>query len=409
MRQSSSENDSPKVVGVLAEFDGPETLVAAARAVRQAGYTSYEAYSPFPVHGLDAALGRRRTRLPWLVFGGGVAGGVGGLALQWWTNAIAYPYEISGKPLFSLPANIPIMFELIILLAALAAFGGCLAFSGLPQLFHPLFHAKKFGRVTTDAFFLSIDATDPKFDEAATGELLRSLGAVDSEMYHHPDTPRKLPGVIVAAVVVLATLALLPPALVAKVRFQTKKTPLVHPVLDMDDQPRYDPQEANPLFDDDRGMRPPVEGTIAADEPVDNPHLLEGRIDGQPAATFPLPVTMRRMQRGRERFDIYCSPCHGLAGDGDGMVSQRAFEREEPGWVRPLSVHNDSVREQPVGRIFQTITEGRRTMPSYASQISVQDRWAIVLYVRALQRSRKATIEDVRGEQDRELLRSHLQ
>ena len=101
------------------------------------------------------------------------------------------------------------------------------------------------------------------------------------------------------------------------------------------------------------------------------------------------------MQRGRERYEIFCATCHGLAGDGDGITSELAFEREEPTWVPPLSVHNPTVRQQPVGQIFKTISEGIRTMPGYRSQIPVEDRWAIVLYVRALQRSRHATIDDV--------------
>jgi mono/diheme cytochrome c family protein len=101
------------------------------------------------------------------------------------------------------------------------------------------------------------------------------------------------------------------------------------------------------------------------------------------------------MLRGRERFGIYCATCHGLSGDGDGVTSQLAFDREEPKWVRPLSLHSPSVVSQPVGQLFQTISDGIRTMPSYRSQISIEDRWAIVLYVRALQRSRTATLNDV--------------
>jgi mono/diheme cytochrome c family protein len=401
---STPDVDTPQVAGILAEFDDPEALKAGAAGARRAGYTRFEAYSPFPVHGIDAAMGRRRTALPWLVLAGGIGGGLVALGLQWWTNAVDYPHIISGKPLFSLPANIPITFELIILLSARAAFGGGLVLSGLPRLFHPLVGSTKFRRVTTDAFFLTVEADDPKFDEAATAELLRSLGAGDVEVYHRPQTRRKIPGLLVSGVVVLIALALLPPLWIAQVRYSRKSSPRVHVVSDMDFQPKYLPQQASPLFADGRGMRPPVEGAVAVDQRIDDDHFLAGEVDGQPATEFPLPVTPELMRRGRPRYDIYCATCHGLAGEGDGITSQLAFEREEPKWVRPLAMHDPSVREQPVGKLFKTISDGVRrtvgdttnlTMPSYASQIPVEDRWAIVLYVRALQRSQNATIEDV--------------
>ena len=136
-------------------------------------------------------------------------------------------------------------------------------------------------------------------------------------------------------------------------------------------------------------------GTIAADQIIDNTHLIQGQINGQPATTFPMRVTMKMAQRGRERFDIFCATCHGLGGDGDGLISQKAFQRMEPKWIPAQSMHVDLVRDQSVGELFKTISEGKNTMPGYAPQIPVADRWAIVLYIRALQRSRLATIEDV--------------
>ena len=385
----------PELYGLLVDFDNVDDLVVAAGRVRDAGYEKWDVHTPFPVHGLDDAMGVRATRLPYVVLLAGIAGAGGTLLLQWWTNAIDYPYIVSGKPLFSLPANIPITFELIILFSALAAFGGGLALSNLPELFHPLLANRRFRRATTDGFFLGVDAADPQFDEAKTAEVLRSLGAGNVEIVHRPETSRKLPTVIVSAVAVLIALALLPPMLAAKVRFARKASPRIHPISDMDFQPKYLPQQSSPLFTDGRSMRPPIAGTVAVDQRIDDPHWLLGETEGQPATTFPLPVTAELVQRGRERYEIFCATCHGLAGDGDGITSELAFEREEPTWVPPLSVHNPTVRQQPVGQIFKTISEGIRTMPGYRSQIPVEDRWAIVLYVRALQRSRHATIDDV--------------
>ncbi len=398
MDPSTEQPDSPQVAGVLAEFDGPESLKAAAAGARREGYARFEAYSPFPVHGIDRAMGRRRTGLPWLVLAGGICGGLAALGLQWWTNAVDYPYIISGKPLFGVPAAVPVAFELIILLSALAAFGGCLVLSGLPEWFHPLAGSQKFRRATTDGFFLAIEAADEKFDKEATLRWARSLGAADVEVYEHPETQRKIPGVVIGGVAVLFALALIPPLAIAQIRYSRKSSPRIHLVADMDAQPKYLPQQASGLFDDGRTMRPPIKGTVAVDDLIDAGHLLRGEVDGQPATTFPMPVTDELMQRGRERYDIFCATCHGLAGDGDGMTSQLAYGREkETKWVRPTPLLDQTIREQSVGALYQTITDGMQrgegaeatiTMPSYASQIPVEDRWAIVLYMRALQRSR---------------------
>jgi len=164
--------DGRPVWGLLAEFATPDDLVHAAASVRDAGYTRWDAHTPFPVHGLDGAMGIRSTRLPYLVLAAAVAGATGGLVMQWWMNAVDYPLIISGKPFNSLPASIPVTFELTVLFAALTAFFGMLVANALPRFHHPLFASQAFRRVTTDAFFLAIEAKDPRFDRAATERLL---------------------------------------------------------------------------------------------------------------------------------------------------------------------------------------------------------------------------------------------
>ncbi len=395
-------------MGILAEFSGPESLKAVAAELRQAGYARFEAYSPYPVHGLYEATGRRRTLLPWLVMLGGTAGCLAAILLQWWTNAVDYPYIISGKPPFSLPANVPIAFELLILFGALAAFGGVMVLCNLPEPYHPLFGCAEFRRASADAFFLSIDAADPLFDLKGTADLLRALGAASAEPYSRPQTERRVPGYVKATIALLLAAALAPPAYIAQVRFSRKSSPRLHLVLDMDFQPKYLPQQHSPLFADGRAMRPPVAGTIAAGAAIDDAHLLRGETGGQPAELFPMPVTMELMERGRREYDIFCATCHGLTGDGDGATSQVVvLEREEPKWIRPLSLHLPTVRSQPAGQLYQTIADGVRTMPSYASQIPVEDRWAIILYIRALQRSREGTLNDVPEELRKQLESIH--
>jgi mono/diheme cytochrome c family protein len=149
------------------------------------------------------------------------------------------------------------------------------------------------------------------------------------------------------------------------------------------------------MFADRRAMRPPVDGTIPQEEVLGEPALTTGKVEGSWVDAIPIEVDLALMRRGRERFDIYCSPCHGLAGFGDGMVAKRADELQEGTWTPPSSFHTDLVRGRPVGHIFNTISNGIRNMPAYGPQIPVEDRWAIVAYVRALQRSQHATVDDV--------------
>jgi len=161
--------------GLLAEFPDVPTILRAARGVRDAGFSCWDAHTPFPVHGLNEAMGLAPTRLPWAVFGAGLTGAAGAVLLQWWTNAVDYPYDISGKPFWSLPAHIPVAFEGAILLAAITAFLGMLAW------FHPAFRSPRFARATDDRFFITVESGDPRFDPDATRALLLSLGATSVE------------------------------------------------------------------------------------------------------------------------------------------------------------------------------------------------------------------------------------
>lgn len=383
-----NDQQPQRLAGLLAEFDDPRTLVAAAARVRDLGYRRWDCYSPFPVHGIDRAMGIRPTILPWLVLGAGFAGCAVALLMQWWMNAVDYPLVISGKPLFSLPASIPVTFELIVLFSALMVFVGVLGLNQLPEFAHHVFTNRRFARATTDGFFLGIDASDPRFNALSTREFLETLGARSVEECHEPAGrrfPKGLYWIATAAVLI----ALLPPLAIAKARLTTSTKPRIHPIQDMDAQPRYQTQAAGPLFADGRAMRPAPAGTIAQGELQDNPAFFEGLADGKPVTQFPVPLTEAMMRRGCERFNIYCSTCHGLDGSGDGPTTLRALERGDPGWIK-RSLHDEAVRKQPVGQIFQTITRGANTMPSYAAQIPADDRWAIVAYVRALLRSRTA-------------------
>jgi mono/diheme cytochrome c family protein len=159
----------------------------------------------------------------------------------------------------------------------------------------------------------------------------------------------------------------------------------------MHDQPKYTPYKPSQFFADSRSARPSIEGTVAQGQLNEDELLYTGRIGGQPATVFPFPVDMPLMARGRQRYDIYCSPCHGLTGEGDGMVVQR-------GYRRPPSFNIDRLRQAPPGHLYDVMTNGFGAMPDYAAQIPVRDRWAIAAYIRALQLSQYATAAELSPE-----------
>ena len=169
--------EAPRPYGVIAEFPSPETLLHAIHETRGAGYEIIEAYTPFPIEEVWEAIGHPPSKVPLLVLIGGILGCVGGYSLCVWTSAIDYPINIGGRPFHSWPAFIPVTFEVGILFGALGAVFGMFALNRLPMHSHPLFKSRIFERVTDDAFFISIESWDPKFDPSATGKLLESLGA----------------------------------------------------------------------------------------------------------------------------------------------------------------------------------------------------------------------------------------
>lgn len=156
----------------------------------------------------------------------------------------------------------------------------------------------------------------------------------------------------------------------------------------MANQPRYDPLEPSDFFADGMAARPRIAGTIARGEITDNPFFDTGKINGQVADGFPMPVTMDLINRGHDRFDIYCAQCHGRVGDGNGMIPSR-------GYRRPPSFHTETLRTATSGHFFDVMTNGFGAMPPYGTMIPPQDRWAIAAYIRALQLSQNGTVADV--------------
>ncbi len=170
--------------GLLAEFADPAALYRAARATSEAGYSKFDTHSPFPIHGMDGAMGMGNSKVGFITAGGAATGLALATWMQWWMGAVDYPINISGKPFFAIEPSIPIMFELTILFAAIATVLGMFGLNGLPRHYNPLFYSKSFARVTDDAFFLHIAARDARFDLDATRHFLSGLGATDVEVIH---------------------------------------------------------------------------------------------------------------------------------------------------------------------------------------------------------------------------------
>jgi mono/diheme cytochrome c family protein len=397
-KQPSAKPGPAPVHGLLAEYDTPPQLIHAAKKIRAAGFTKWDTYSPFAVHGIDDAMGIKMTILPWFTLGAGLTGLATAILLQWWTNGYDYPWIISGKPFWSIPANVPIMFELTVLLSAVTTLVGMLMLNNLPEPSHPLDQVRRFARVTDDKFFLMILASDPKFDAEDTPALLESTHPVAVEAVKEDRvTEDKMPSGLVYTLIIVAVASVVPFALAAKARYTKSESTRIHIIQDMDSQPKYKAQRENPFFADNRADRPAIDGTVAVGDARDDDHFYKGKVGGEWARTFPseIALTEATMDRGRQRFGIYCTPCHGQVGQGDGMIAKRADQLAQGTWVPPSNITQANLRDMSVGELFNSITNGVRNMPGYGPQIKTEDRWAILMYVRALQRSRSGSLNDL--------------
>ncbi len=462
MSSEVNNSERQKLVGVLGQFDDPHSLLHACEALRDSGVKKMDAYTPYPVHGIEKAIGIPRTILPWIVLVVAIGGFALGLGMQWYTNATeellpkwsGYEFKISGKPMFSLPANIPVTFEVIVLSSAFAAFFGMLILNGLPRLANPLHRISRFKRVTNDKFFLMVDADDDQFDNQQLRNNLSDWGASDVEEVYEDLTDHQLPAFLKTVAVLALVLMLIPPALIFRARGMTYTQTRLHVVPDMDFQYKFKTQTLGPLafngaiddyfFVDERAQLPPVPGTVSRSDTsgdieffrgiqagsdlhssLATPAVLAsnrvGRQDPQETSgqqetagdptmaaaanepawvtTIPaqVPVTRETILRGQRQFNIYCTVCHGYSGDGDGLANNRAVALSASGdaaWTEAKSLYDPTVVEQPVGRLYDTITNGRSTMGPYATRISPEDRWAIVLYIKALQETRKNAVVD---------------
>ena len=291
-----------------------------------------------------------------------------------------------------------------ILFAGISAVFGMLALNGLPMPYHPVFNVPRFSSASKDRFFLIVFSSDKKYDPAATRQFLEALA------------PRiSLGGAELKCAllrkIAVESLGTYPKAGVPSFRVLCERVGVDAAVryrhfscadllaaialtsacrLDMHVQPRQNPLSRSDFYADQRSARPPVEGTVARGQLHEDTYFYTGKIGNNPGDVMPFPVTKEVLARGRERFNIFCAPCHSRVGDGNGFVPSRGFCPQAS--VVP---HRHACKKRPLGYFFDVITEGFGIMPDYASQIPPQDRWDIVAYVRALQLSQNATMADV--------------
>lgn len=361
-------------------FAAEEKVLAATRAAREAGLEVEDVYTPYPVHGIEDAMGLARSRLPFACLVGAALGGLLALWFQHWSSAVSWPVDVGGKPFSSLPAFVPITFELTVLGGALGAVAALLLRRGLrpgrgAALPDP--------RVTDDRFALVVRPKDSRLSTAGVGALLEAHGAEEVREWK-PEVPpmpvrprgRRLNLALATAVGVLLVLHL-------SLRPDPSERG-VDVLPGMVDSVPADSFAANAAFAGGPTLRSPPEGTISRGLPPER--MVPTKEDAaRAAATLANPFTpddAAALARGRKVFATYCAPCHGAGGLGDGTVAKRGFPP-------PPSLLAENARAMKDGQVYHVITAGQVNMPAYGDLVDRADRWKAVLYVRSLQAAAK--------------------
>ncbi len=382
---------SERAFAVVGLFETPQALLDAAPAARSAAERNradlgrLEAYTPYPIHGLARALGLRRSPVGGMVLVMGLLGAVTALLLQWWMNGLDYATVTGGKPLFSWEAFVPVMFEVTVLFATFTAgFGMLFLLNRLPALSHPLLSTQAISAITRDRYALALEAEGKGgIDVAAAAATLRAAGAVTLETVPYTAPPaavgatqlKRILGGILAACLVSGY----------GTYWAIKLFPVLPPMSHMLDQPKAVGQRTLAFFADGRIQRLPAPGAVARGHlPYDVP---------TPAAADrlvnPLPRTRAVLERGQRLYDTYCIVCHGPLANGLSTLTS-AYG------AKPANLQSAALRAYTDGRLYDVLMRGKNAMPSYAPDLNEDERWAIVHYVRVLQRAQNAREEDLR-------------
>jgi hypothetical protein len=371
---------------ITAIFDTPDEIIHAAERTSIAGYTKFDVHSPYPVHGMDHAMRLKTSKVGYFAFVFGLLGALSAITFISWVTLSDYPLVIGGKPFWSWPAFVPISFEVTILLASvLSTLAMVIFYFKFPNNAHPLHDTSYMKHVSADKYGISIQADDPKFDVSVAKAFLKDLGGKEiaavyyiPEEIHHGQKLFDLKFLGVLLVIALSTSA--------ASYFTLNKLLYMQPFNWMMEQPKLKVQQPSSVFKDGIGMQKPVEGTVSREF---MPYPYSGKPDD--AAEYlvnPLPVTKEVLDEGKSKYLTFCSPCHGNFARGDSRLQGQ--------FPNPPTLHSDKVRSWPDGRIYHVITEGQNAMPSYAPQLSPEERWVIIRYIRVLQRAQNAKVSDLK-------------
>jgi mono/diheme cytochrome c family protein len=385
IEQETSMTQKP-LYSITALFDSPDEIIQAAEKTSEAGYTKYDVHTPYPVHGMDHAMRLKTSKMGYYAFAFGLMGAFSAVTFISWVTISDYPLIIGGKPFWSWPAFVPVSFELTVLLASvLSTLAMIVFYFKFPNNAHPLHDTHYMKQVSSDKFGLSIQAEDPKFDEKLITEFLKSVGGKEvTPIFFEPkelDHGQKLFDLKFIGVLLVVALTVS-----AATYFTLNKLMYMQPFNWMMVQNKLKAQQPSELFKDGIGMRQPVEGTVARGF---MPYAFKGK--PEEAGKYlvdPLLPTKEVLERGKSNYLTFCSPCHGNFARGDSRLQGQ--------FPNPPTLHSDKVRNWSDGRIYHIITEGQNAMPSYAPQISPEDRWAVINYIRVLQRAQNAKESDLK-------------
>ena len=372
---------SNKLFGITAIFDSPNEIIHAAKAISNSGFKNFDINTPYPLHGMDKAMKLKPSKLGYITLAFGLSGAAFTLLFIYWAMSIDYPQVIGGKPFFAFPAFIPVTFEVTVLLATLSTVIGLLTFMfGFPNNKQSLHDTDYMRRVSADKFGAVIYADDPLFSESKVREIFSSLNAnniesiFEFEKEAYPIFQPKFLALLLAVAVVTS----------GGTYFALNKLLLITPFNWMAYQDKLTAQEKSEFFQDNFGVRPKVEGTVARGF---LPYPFAGQAIPTETLSNPLLPTKEVLKLGEKKYKTFCSPCHGNFADGDSRLKGQ--------FPNPPTLHSTRAREFNDGMLYHIITNGQNVMPSYASQITHEERWAIVNYVRALQRAKNASDSDV--------------
>ncbi len=365
-------------------FDTPDEIIEAAKKTADSKYVTYDVHTPYPVHGMDSAMKLKPSRLPYVALVVGISAMLGMLGFMYWITTTDYPVIVGGKPFFSFPAWIPVLFEVTVLSASIATvLAMIIVYFKFPNISHPLHDTDFMRAVTADKYGISIEIKDDENEEEVKA-FLESIGAYNvSAIYWNNEEATFKNTVLQPKFLTLLLILII--TVSGATYFTLNKLMFMVPFNWMREQDKNIPQEQSTFFNDEFAMRNPVAGTISRGN---MPYKYIGQPDIAGAELLnPLPVTKKNLELGKIKYDIYCSPCHGYFAEGDSRLNGQ--------FPNPPSLHSVKVRDWSDGRIFSVLTEGQNVMASYANQLDRNERWAVVLYIRALQRSLNAKESDL--------------